>query len=59
MSNKVHKENTTLPATASDSSSSESLYVKLAKSQAASAYALVNKRYLGNAEPIFVDHNRG
>lgn len=43
----------------SESSDSESLYVKLAKAQAANAYAVVNKRYLGNAEPIFVDHNRG
>lgn len=42
----------------SESSDSESLFVKLAKSHAENAYALVNKRYLGDAKPIFVDNTR-
>lgn len=47
---------TPLPSEPSDS---ESLYIRLAKSHAATAYALVNKRYVGDAKPIFVDHHRG
>jgi len=48
---------TTTPS--SESSDSESLYIKLAKSHSVTAYKVVNNRYVGDAKPIFVDHNRG
>lgn len=43
----------------SESKDSESLYIRLAKSHAATVYALVKKRYVNDAKPIFVDNNRG
>lgn len=54
----MNKAPTTTPLP-SESSDSESLYIRLAKSHAATVYALVNKRYIGDAKPIFVDHHRG
>ncbi len=42
----------------SESSDSESLYVRLAKEHANTSYTAVTKKYLGDSTPIFVDHNR-
>lgn len=45
----------TLPCVAPESSDSELLCYRLAKAHADNAYALVKKRYLGDAQPIYVD----
>ncbi|MDQ8039625.1 MAG: hypothetical protein REH83_04390 [Rickettsiella sp.] len=43
------------PCPAPESSDSEPLCLRLAKAHAASSYANVNKKYLGDATPIYVD----
>lgn len=40
-----------------ESVDSESLHLRLAKAHASGPYASVNKRYLGDSVPLFVDHN--
>lgn len=55
----MNSKSSTTTSLPSESSDSESLYIKLAKAHAATVYALVKNRYVNDAKPIFVDNNRG